>query len=110
MAKDDFFRLVFIILTELYEAKKQGSRINVEAISSKRFHISDSYWLDILSELQSEGYVRGLLIGKTKTGRIVSGLEDIDITMKGIEYLQENSKMKKVYEALKEAKDWVPFI
>ena len=30
------------------------------------------------------------------------------ITMKGIEYLQENSKMKKVCEALKTIKDIAP--
>lgn len=30
--------------------------------------------------------------------------------MQGIEYLQNNSKMRKVYDALKEVRDWFPGI
>ncbi|WP_260312134.1 YjcQ family protein [Lactococcus lactis] len=30
------------------------------------------------------------------------------MTIKGIEYLDENSMMKKAYKTLKELKDWIP--
>ena len=43
----------------------------------------------------------------TKSGRILN-IDDMYITMKGIEYLQDNSKMKQVYSVLKEVKDWIP--
>ncbi|HAX52161.1 MAG TPA: hypothetical protein DCX82_09535, partial [Lachnospiraceae bacterium] len=59
-------------------------------------------------DLLEERYIKGFEIIGTKTGRAVCGLEDITITMKGIEYLQDNSKMKQVYNLLKEVKDWVP--
>mgnify|MGYP000862257171 CR=1 FL=1 len=108
MAKDDYFKIVFVILTELYECKKLNERVNLKAIHPERFGIPDGYLLDILSELLDEGYVKGFEVLETKSGRTVCGLDDIGITMRGIEYLQDNGKMKKVYEAMKEIRDWVP--
>lgn len=106
MANDDYFRILYVILTELYEAKKQGEKVNLDDISPERFKVAESYWLDIVGEATEKGYIRGALIRETKTGRVVAGLEGMTITMDGIEYLQDNSKMKKVYESLKELKDW----
>ena len=41
------------------------------------------------------------------TGRIVN-YDEIGITFDGVEYLEENSVMKKVRETLKDIKDIVP--
>ena len=108
MAKDDIFRIIYIILKELYENKKDGKRTPKEYISAERFNIPDSYWLDIISELIKNEYIKGVKVFHTKTGRLISGIEEIDITLKGIEYLQENSMMKKVYNFLKDVKDIAP--
>ncbi len=53
------------------------------------------------------GLIKGAIVKPTKTTRILY-LNDMYITMKGIEYLQENSMMKKTYKILKELKDWIP--
>lgn len=37
MAKDDYFKIVFIILTELYEAMKQGKKVDLFNIGPQRF-------------------------------------------------------------------------
>ena len=109
MAKDDYFRIVYIILKEIYASKKQGVKVDLRNISSERFKINEGYLFTILIELLEEGYIKGFAYRNTKgTGRCVSSMEDIDITMKGVEYLQENSMMKKVFETLKEVKDWIP--
>ena len=109
MAKDDIFKIIYSILTELYACKKQGCKVNLQDISSKRFGINEGYLFDILCDLLQEGYVKGFSVRVTKgTGRCICGLENINITLKGIEYLQENSTMKKVYEKLKEVKDLIP--
>ena len=110
MAKDDYFKIIYVILTELYGCKKKGCKVDLRVIGPQRFQIPEGYLLDILSELLDEGYVKGFEVLQTKSGRCVCGLEDIGITMKGIEYLQDNSKMKQVYNALKEVKDWVPVL
>lgn len=108
MAKDNYFKIVYVILTELYESTKAGERVDLQNISAERFQIKSGYLLAILAELLDNGYIKGLIIRDTKTGRVVSNLEEINITMKGIEYLQENSTMKKVTEALKNVKDIIP--
>lgn len=108
MANDDYFKIVYVILTELYEYKKKGLKVELHAISPARFKIPEGYLIDILYDLLDEGYVKGFKILEAKTGRYILSLEDISITMKGIEYLQDNSKMKRMYEALKEVRDWVP--
>lgn len=41
------------------------------------------------------------------TGRAAS-YDDVNITLEGAEYLEDNSMMKKVREALKDLKDIVP--
>lgn len=46
MAKDDYFKLVYAILTELYECKKSGTKVPPDAIHPVRFGIPVSYWLD----------------------------------------------------------------
>lgn len=110
MAKDDIFKLVYVILTELYEAKKAGEKVDVEAISSERLGIPSGYLADIIVELIDKGYVKGISYRETKSGRIFSPIEEMSITLEGVEFLQENSMMKKVHEALKNIKDIVPGI
>jgi hypothetical protein len=43
-------------------------------------------------------------------GRVPMGLEEIDITPKGITYLSENSNMQKVLKWIKTAKDITPSV
>lgn len=64
--------------------------------------------LSILEELLENGYVKGFIVKHSKTGKYVMNLEEMEITMHGVEYLQENSKMKQIYEMAKEIKDFIP--
>ena len=108
MPKDDIFRLIYIILKELYENKKCGTRTPIADIGPERLKIPDGYWISIIAELCDNGYITGVKFRETKTGKAVSGLDEIDISLKGVESLQENSMMKKVYNALKGIKDIAP--
>ena len=110
MAKDDYFKLVYAILTELYECKKSGTKVPLDAIHPERFGIPVSNWLDIMEELLDAGYISGFAVHTTKTGRYLSSdwLDSVKITMSGIAYLQDNSKMKQMYELAKEVRDWIP--
>lgn len=107
MANNDFFKIVYVLLQELYETKKEGEKVKKEDIDYQRFNIHYSYYADIICELLDNGYIKGVIVRTTKLGRVIN-IDNIDITMKGIEYLQNNSTMKKVYEALKNAKDLIP--
>ncbi|MFA1014019.1 YjcQ family protein [Dubosiella newyorkensis] len=54
----------------------------------------EAYWKVIISELIRLGFIEGLMVYQTKNG---SGWVDdgVHITLKGVEYLEENQGMKK---------------
>ncbi len=110
MPRDDYFRITYLILSELYQCRKDGVKVDVESISDIRFGIAYSYWLSIIEDLLEDGYIKGVIAKECKTGKYLLNLEDIDITRSGIEYLQDNSKMNKVMEVLKNIKEITPCI
>lgn len=108
MANDDYFRILFIILNDLYGCLKEGKKVNPNDFSPSVLKITDSYWLSIVKNACDKGYICGPVFRQTKAGLIAGKLEDMEITMDGVEFLNENAQMKKVYEALKEVRDWIP--
>lgn len=103
MAKDDYFVLVYKLLGYLYKCLRKEERPSLEIISpnTKDFPISEEYFTYMLDHLLSDGYIEGLArvnrIGNAPKFKETTGIQ---ITPKGIEYLQENSTMKKVAELL----------
>lgn len=56
------------------------------------------------------GYIKGVEITEFINGEKEIDCEDIQITLKGLEYLQENSIMRKIYKAAKGVKEITPGI
>jgi hypothetical protein len=110
MAKDDYFRIVYVILRELYRCKKAGLRMDIEQLKPEALGIHESYRNDILEGLLDQGYATGYKCKRYINGRAFKDLEDIDITPEGIRYLDENSMMRKVMEWAKTAKEIAPNI
>ena len=51
----------------------------------------------------------GTCVTEDMSGNVyIENLSLVRITTKGIEYLEDNSKMKQAYKILKEIKDWIP--
>lgn len=59
---------------------------------------------------EDDGYIKGFVMKQYINGRVPMGLEEIDITPKGITYLSENSNMQKVLKWIKTAKDITPSV
>lgn len=110
MAKDDYFVIVYRILDYLYGTLKAGKPVNVELISAvnKRFVINQPYWEYIIRTIYADGYLAGITVYQADDETHITGLEGIQITPKGIEYLLANSMMTKVKQALKDVKEIVP--
>lgn len=113
MAKDDYHVLVYKILAYLYECLKQCEHPGMDYLScdTKAFPVGECYWNYVLMHLLEDGYVEGYffvpILGKD---RGIIGLENIQITPKGIEYLQDNSMMKKAGDFLRAPKETIPGI
>lgn len=108
MAENDYFKIVYLILSELYDAMKNDREIDFKSISPISFGIPESYISEIWAELLHKGYTKGYVVREAGRNVCITGLRDAKVTMDGIEYLENNSTMKKVYETLKEVKSWIP--
>ena len=82
--------------------------VNLDMISPETMKISKERWEKYLEMLQDEGYIKGVKISTYISGAKVVNADNIQITLKGLEYLNENSMMKKAYRAIKGIKDVVP--
>lgn len=54
------------------------------------------------------GYIKGVLIKKYTDGEMRVDIENIRITLKGLEYLSENSIMQRMYNVTKGITDLIP--
>lgn len=109
MAKDDYFVLAYRILTYIYACIKSGVEPDIQEISFTSLDISEYYWEYIIRHLYQEGYVEGVVtvpvIGR-RTPKL--DISNMLITPKGIEFLTENSSMKKAKDFLKTIKEIIP--
>lgn len=114
MAKDDYFVIVYQILTYLYHILKEGLRIDERLIrcDSSYINIKEKYWAYIMWHMQQEKLIEGVVFIDNNLGDVPYPLE-IDkcrITPTGIAYLFENSLMSKAKRFLQDVKDIIPFV
>lgn len=98
----DNFKVIYKILKHL-EAMMDCEETDISAISHERLGITRERWEQILILLQKEGYIDGIVITKTLSDdkpHIAKPIKP-NITLKGLEYLAENSLLKKAGDMLK---------
>lgn len=110
MAKDDYFVLVYRILTCLYEFFKKGETPDTDIFDADALKINRGYWTNIMESLANEGYITGVSIVKAIGAPIGIKIHDLKITPKGIEFLQENSTIAKARGFFKTLKETIPGI
>ena len=104
MGKDDYFVLAAKILVYLYSKLKGKEKRDISYLSpkTKDFPIEEEYFEYVLLQLEKQGYIENLYVQKYWGGQIVKVTDELQITPAGIEYLQENSMMKKVFSTVAE--------
>lgn len=111
MAKDDYFVIVYQILSYLYQCLKKGEAVDPAALmpESKLFRINEGYWKYILVNMTEQGFIKGISMTRVWGGDVaIQNLEGAVITPAGIEYLCDNSMMNKVKDFIKDIRDIVP--
>jgi len=108
VAKDDYSALACRILLYLYACLKTGQKPEESEISPARLDINPQYWIYITRHLQADGYISGMYFGELLGGMPSVKMLELEITPKGIEYLQENSVMNKAKDFLRTLKEIVP--
>lgn len=105
----DNFKAVYRILTALEKAMDLPE-FDIEQIGPAALHVSEQRWMRYLEMMSDVGYIKGVSIAQDITGAYIADTDGIRITLKGLEYLQENSIMQKIYKAAKGIKDVMPNI
>ena len=103
----DNFKIIYKILSVL-EKSMDLENVDIERISSNNLGISQQRWNKYMEMLLDAGYIKGVTIQKYVPGETNVDAEDIRITLKGLEYLSENSIMQKMYKAAKGITDLIP--
>lgn len=98
----DNFKVIYKILKHL-EAMMDCEETDISTISHERLGITKERWEQILILLQKNEYIEGIVITKTLSDDKSHIAEPIKptITLRGLEYLAENSFMKKAGNILK---------
>ena len=103
----DNFKIIYKILFTL-ERSMDLEKFNPDSISPEALKISDELWNKYMEMLLDAGYIKGVKIQKYVAGGSSVDIDDICITLKGLEYLSENSIMQRLYKAAKGITELVP--
>lgn len=103
----DNFKAVYTILSALEKAMDLPE-VGIDEISAETLGVSKERWARYMEMMVDVGYIKGINIKRTITGETKVEGKDIRITLKGLEYLQENSIMKRIYRTAKGIVDVIP--
>ena len=97
----DNFKIIYRILRYL-EAAMDYLEIDMDAFSAATLNITKERWDSVMVMLVENGYIKGAAVRVHQRQRPqLMFPERSQITLKGLEYLNENSTMRKVADALK---------
>lgn len=105
----DNFITIYTILKRLEKAMDYDE-FDMDCISAQQLKISENRLMKIWEMLCKAGYVDGISVKYGVQGNFVVSVSNPRITLKGIEYLNDNSFMKKAANLAKGIKDAIPGI
>lgn len=103
----DNFKAVYKILSTLEKAMDLPE-FDIHLISAEKLGISQERWCRYMEMMADVGYIKGIEMYVDITGELNVDAKDMRITLKGLEYLQENSIMQRMYNAAKGIKEVIP--
>lgn len=102
------FQIIYKILSIL-DRHKGDESFDYAQISAEAMKTEYNDWEQLMIEMQENGFIKGLVYGKNINDKFMHLREPIcpSITLKGMEYLSENSMMAKAKKALEKIADIV---
>ncbi len=102
------FTIIYKILSALEKAM-DNEDFDPDLISPERLNVSKERRDKLLIEMQKEGYISGITVKQyIRQPAFIQEPISPHITIKGLEYLAENSMMKKVANLAKGIADIIP--
>lgn len=103
----DNFKIIYKIL-HILEQAMDLDEFDCELISAEELGISENRRKAILGMLLEEGYIKGAVALRSIGGSGIKIGPGTPITLKGLEYLNDNSFMKKAASIAKGIKETIP--
>ncbi len=103
----DNFKAVYKILTALEKAMDYPE-FDIMQIGPETLGVSKERWSRYLEMMADVGYIKGVSIKRDILGELCIDARNVRITLKGLEYLQENTVMRKIYNAAKGITEVIP--
>ncbi|MDD6266456.1 MAG: YjcQ family protein [Clostridium sp.] len=103
----DNFRAVYHILSELEKAL-DSPKVDISRCDAEQLGVSENRWCSYIEMMEDVGYIKGAVIKRNIYGETLIDCDNMKITLKGLEYLQENSVMQRIYKTLKGIKEVTP--
>lgn len=98
----DNFRVIYRILRYLEKALDYDEP-DMNCISAKTMTISERRWLSLLAMLAGENYIEVVCARESVGRKTVTSVSSVRLTLRGLEYLQENPTMKRAEAIEKKA-------
>lgn len=106
---NDNFKCIYKILKTLEKAMDYPE-FDMSQINHEKLGTSKERWARYLEMMNDSGYIKGIRIYEDVTGEMCVEDFGIKITLKGLEYLTENSIMQRFYKAAMGVKDIVDIV
>lgn len=105
LAKNDYYVLVFQVLTYLYNCLKNDEQVDMSKLTPEYLAINKRYFEYIFDTLGDEGLIVGKGYYEDMVGKHLD--PEIMISPKGISFLHENTVLQKVRRGVKGITDIV---
>lgn len=101
------FNTIYKILAAL-KASMDYEIFDLKLISAERLGVSEPRRIALLMMLVQAGHIAGLSFDEAADGSIMMSVDRPRITLKGLEYLEENSLMQRAVRTLRGIKELIP--
>lgn len=103
---NDHFKIIYKILRTLEKAMDM-SEFDISQISYTQLEISKERWAKYIEMMADAEYIKGVRVYQNLLGETLVDDLGIKITLKGLEYLCENTIMQRMYKTAKGITDLV---
>ena len=104
---NDHFKCIYRILVAI-ENDMDSKNFDIEKISPERLNISDERWVKYINMLIDAGYIKGIEVRYDVYDELDININNVEITLKGLEYLSENTIMQRLYKMTKGIIEIIP--
>lgn len=95
---------IFLILKFIQNANLNGQTLYYKDFPLEKLNLNNNQLDFYLKTLFEDGYIKGVSLIPTTEEKVELKLDNLTITTKGLEYLEENLTMKKYKNSLKKEK------